>query len=89
MKNFINYLYNNSPVYLQNILISTYGYNLKKSRYGERFKTELLAFKDRESYSSQKWRDFQTVELRKLLIHAYSTVPYYNESYKRRYNYLF
>ena len=83
MKNFINYLYNISPVYLQNVLISSYGYNLKKSRYGERFSKELLAFKDRESYSSQKWRDFQTVELRKLLIHAYSTVPYYYESYKR------
>jgi phenylacetate-CoA ligase len=83
MKNFINYLYNNSPVYFQNMLISTYGYSLKKSRYGERFNKELSAFKDRESYTSQKWRDYQTIELRKLLIHAYSTVPYYNETYKK------
>jgi len=83
MKNFINYLYNNSPVYFQNMLISTYGYSLKKSRYGERFNKELSAFKGRESYTSQKWRDYQTIELRKLLIHAYSTVPYYHETYKR------
>jgi phenylacetate-CoA ligase len=65
------------------MLISTYGYSLKKSRYGERFNKELSAFKDRESYTSQKWRDYQTIELRKLLIHAYSTVPYYHETYKK------
>ena len=83
MKNIINYLYNNSPVYLQNIIISTYGYTLKKSRYGERFNIELSAFRDRESYTSQKWRDYQTIELRKLLIHAFSSVPYYHETYKK------
>ena len=46
MKNFISYLYNISPVYIQNILISTYGYNLKKSRYGDRYNIELAAFKE-------------------------------------------
>ena len=83
MKNFISYLYNISPVYIQNILISTYGYNLKKSRYGDRYNIELAAFKDRESFTSQKWRDYQTIELRKLLIHAFHTVPYYYEKYKK------
>jgi phenylacetate-CoA ligase len=83
MKNFINYLFNNSPVIIQNILLSAYGYNLKKSRYGDRFNIELAAFKERESYTSQKWRDYQTIELRKLLIHAFNTVPYYYEKYKK------
>ena len=83
MKNFINYLFNNSHVIIQNILLSAYGYNLKKSRYGDRFNIELAAFKERESYTSQKCRDYQTIELRKLLIHAFNTVPYYYEKYKK------
>lgn len=82
MKNFINKIYETSPVFFQNILISIYGYNLKKSRYGKIFQKELKEFKKRETYSTQEWRRYQTKKLRELLIHAFTSVPFYNSLYK-------
>ena len=83
MDNFIHKLYHKSPIFIQNILISIYGYGLKNDKYGSVYKEQLKLFKKREHYTHQQWRDHQTIELRKLLIHAYSTVPYYNELYSK------
>jgi phenylacetate-CoA ligase len=42
----------------------------------------LKQFKSRESFTDIQWLEYQTVELRKLLIHAFKTVPFYNKKYK-------
>ncbi len=76
-------LYNKSPVFIQNSLISLYGLYWKNRRFGGVFNEKLKLFKKRENYSKQKWHDYQTSELRKLLIHAFTTVPYYNKVYKK------
>lgn len=76
-------LYTKSPVIIQNILISLYGYYWKHRRFGGCFKQELKAFVDRENYSNEQWKIYQTSELRKLLIHAFTTVPYYKEVYEK------
>lgn len=47
------------------------------------FEQELTGFKDRESFSDQQWNDYVTVQLRKLLLHAFETVPFYTASFKR------
>lgn len=72
------------PVTFQNVAISAFGYKWHKRRFGGVFEEELKKFKDRESYSEQQWRDYQTSELRKLLIHAIETVPYYRELFKSK-----
>lgn len=77
------FLYNNNPVFIQNLLLSFYGYQLKRARYGSHFKKQMKSFKKRETFSVDQWRAYQTIELRKLLIHAFSTVPYYHEKYKK------
>lgn len=82
MKGFITKVYQKSPIFIQNALISLYGYNLKKSRYGKNFKKELKEFKRRESYTAKEWKDYQTKKLRELLIHAFTTVPFYHKKYK-------
>ena len=69
------------PVWIQNIGISAYGLYWYHRRFGGIFQEELKKFKDRENFTSQQWRDYQTVELRKLLCHAFETVPYYREKY--------
>lgn len=76
-------LYSVLPVYLQNFIISIYGYYWKNRRFGGGFKKEVLKWKDRELYTKKKWEEYQTIELRKLLCHAYETVPFYNELYKK------
>lgn len=68
-------------MFLQNVAITAYGYHWKKRRYGGLFESELRSFKEREGYSTEEWRAYQTQELRKLLLHAYETVPYYRRVY--------
>lgn len=70
-------IYNNLPLFLQNLAISAFGYKWKKRRLGGIFQEEVLHFKSRESYTKENWIDYQTSELQKLLIHAYHHVPYY------------
>ena len=74
-------IYNNSPIFLQNILISTYGYYWRNRRYGGAFTKEVQKFKNRESFSKAQWKVYQTSKLRELLIHAFSNVEFYREKY--------
>lgn len=83
MTNFSTSLYNTSPIFLQNALVSLYGYSWKKRRYGGIFEEQLRGFKDRESYSFDQWLNYQNEALGKLLKHAAATVPFYRESFKQ------
>lgn len=74
-------IYANIPVSLQNLVISGYGFTWSRRRFGGVFEKHLHEFKDREAFNAQQWRDYQTVQLRSLLLHAYETVPYYHHIY--------
>ncbi len=74
-------LYAKSPVAFQNAAISAYGYYWKARRFGGVFDANYQAFHERESFSVSQWRDYVTIELRRLLVHAYQTVPFYRERY--------
>ena len=74
-------IYPRLPVAAQNWALSAYGYSWHKRRFGGIFEQELRGFKEREGYTAQQWRDYQTVQLRKVLIHAFETVPFYRERY--------
>ncbi len=78
----IDNFYKISPVFAQNWMISLYGFYWRKRRYGGVFQKEVVNFKKRESYTKEEWKKYQTNELRKLLVHAYETVPFYTSSYK-------
>ncbi|MFY0604298.1 MAG: phenylacetate--CoA ligase family protein [Flavobacteriaceae bacterium] len=78
----MNWLYHKSPIFIQNFLISLYGYYWKKRRFGKEFKEDLAKWKERETYSEKDWLLYQTNELRKLLVHSFDTVPYYHRVYK-------
>jgi phenylacetate-CoA ligase len=74
-------IYKNSPVFLQNAIISLYGIYWKNRRFGGAFEKYLGEFTGRETFSEMEWKAYQTRELRKLLIHAFTTVPFYNKLY--------
>lgn len=82
MTELLNKLYRFSPIWAQNLGISLYGWHWQKRRFGGVFEQELKAFRERENYDPIQWRDYQTTQLRMLLIHAFETVPFYNEKYK-------
>lgn len=74
-------LYFKSPVFFQNIAISLYGLFWKKRRFGGVFKKEVDLFRSRNSFSKQQWDEYQELELRKLLVHAFTNVPFYKKKY--------
>jgi phenylacetate-CoA ligase len=69
--------YNTLPVAFQNIAISAYGLHWYKRRFGGVFKKELQECIQRGKYNEGQWHDYQNDKLRKILIHAFDTVPYY------------
>lgn len=76
-------LYKILPVSGQNIAVSLFGLGWKKRRFGGVFESELVKFKERESFSADQWHVFQTQALKRLLIHAYHTVPFYKQAFIR------
>lgn len=74
-------LYFKAPVFIQNIAMSLYGLYWKKRRFGGVFKKEVELFRSRNSFSKQQWDKYQELELRKLLVHAFTNVPFYQKKY--------
>jgi phenylacetate-CoA ligase len=68
---------------MQNLLVSAYGYQWKRRRFGGVFKREYHAAKDRENFTSEQWRDYQDRQLRKISLHAFQQVPYYKSIFTR------
>jgi phenylacetate-CoA ligase len=73
-------IYAKSPVWLQNLLVSAYGYKWKQRRFGGIFKEEYIKAKERENFTAQEWRDYENMQLQKILEHAFNHVPFYRES---------
>lgn len=76
-------IYPHLPLFAQNWSVSLYGLFWHSRRFGGIYEQELKGFRDRENFTQQRWRDYQTVQLRKLLVHAFETVPLYRERYAR------
>ncbi|MFN4081607.1 MAG: phenylacetate--CoA ligase family protein [Saprospiraceae bacterium] len=74
-------IYAHSPIWAQNLMVSAYGWQWKRRRFGGIFAQEVAEFKRRESFDAQQWRDYQTVRLRELLIHAFETTLFYRKKY--------
>jgi hypothetical protein len=54
---------------------------MKESTFGGIFPEKHKAAKNRESYTSQQWADYQQRELQKLLLHASENVAFYKKSF--------
>jgi phenylacetate-CoA ligase len=78
---FTEKIYFHSPVFIQNLLISAYGYHWNQRRFGGIFKDEYIKAKERENFTSANWDSYQQEHLQKLLLHAFEHVPYYRQSF--------
>lgn len=78
----LNSVYSKSPVAIQNLMVSAYGARWKRRRFGGIFEAELAGFRERERFDDGQWAAYTRVQLRKLLQHAWNTVPYYRQSFK-------
>lgn len=77
-------IYQALPIPCQNLLISLYGWYWKRRRFGGSYKQELVKLQQQEYWSEYQFSDYQTTELRKLLLHASRTVPYYKDIFSKR-----
>jgi phenylacetate-CoA ligase len=75
-------IYPSMPVFIQNLMISAFGFQWQKRRFGGCYSDFLKEVKSREFYTSEQWDEYQTLELRKLLVHAYGHVKFYREKYE-------
>lgn len=76
-------VYSLMPVFIQNIMISTFGLSWYLRRFGGVFSSYLLEVRKREYFTKAEWDNYQTLQLRKLLQHAWDHVPLYKEKYSR------
>ena len=81
LETIFSYFYKIFPVFLQNFGISLYGFYWKKRRNSGAFYSQIQKFSQREQSSSEDWITYQTKELRELLIHSFTNVPYYKKKY--------
>lgn len=62
-------------------MISAYGYKWRQRRFGPEFIRFYKEIKEREYFTFEQWHIYQKEKLRKLLVHAFTNVPFYNKKY--------
>ncbi len=73
-------IYNNTPIYLQNVFCSIYGAKLFKERYSGKWK-EYYNFLCRTQYlNPEEILNNQTIALKNILKHSINFVPYYKKN---------
>jgi len=69
------------PVLIQNLIFSFHGLKLSKARYNKHFFKILQDLKESEWWTEEKIANYQDEQVRKIVRHAYETVPFYRRFY--------
>ena len=72
-------IYNNSPYYVQQLLLNIHAARIHKERYGKKFKVILNELDETQYYTPDQIMEYQTNAFLKLINHSYNTVPYYTQ----------
>jgi len=75
-------VYNRCPIWLQNVLISLYGYKLYRQRYGKVYYDYIEELRNKDYSDLRSAEEYQNAELIKLVNHAVNNSPFYKEFYK-------
>ena len=75
-------LYDNSPIWLQNIMVALAGYKKNRGRYGKEYYRYRDFLGEFDSWPLKKKLEYQFDELKKLLAHAKANSPFYAGLYK-------
>jgi phenylacetate-CoA ligase len=77
-------LYEKMPPSVQSILASVYGYKLRRWRYGPDTEKLVNQAIERQTYTSEQWKNYQEERLSFILHRAATKVPYYRELWSNR-----
>ncbi|WP_299824167.1 hypothetical protein [uncultured Pontibacter sp.] len=75
-------IYNLSPIWLQEFIISIYGLKIYRLRYNKAYFTRLKELKEKDYSDIEKEKSIQLEELKKLINHAINNSQFYKEFYK-------
>lgn len=76
-------LYRRSPIRFQNLMVGTYGWILKRRRYGPEHDRTLAYLMDTMSWSRERLEALTLSRLQDTLIYAGQWVPHYREQWKK------
>lgn len=77
-------IYDRLPAALQSLLLTAYSAKLYRSRYGGRFKECQRQLRESQWHSPAQIEAYQNEHLERIVRHAYETVPYYRELFRRK-----
>lgn len=83
MNAFLSSMYNASPPYLQNILLSGYGMVLERERYRGEFNEFRTLMSKAQWQTESELAGYQDEQLARIIDHAYMTVPYYRNIFDK------
>lgn len=72
-------IYYHSPVWLQNLLVSAYGYRLYRKRYTGVFHEIRALLREARAWDRQQIEAWQSEKLHNMIRHCRQTVPYYQQ----------
>ena len=75
-------IYNRSPLFIQNMLISIYGLRLYYERYAGENKIYLKQLMQTQWMTEDNIKEYQFAATKNLLKHAYNNVPYYKDIFE-------
>lgn len=76
-------IYDASPIWMQNIFATIYGYQKKRRRYGKYFARWRRFFSESFSWSKAELENYQNEQLQLVIRCAYEHVPYYRERFSQ------
>lgn len=76
-------LYDRMPIAVQDRLLSAFSSRLGQLRYGGRFPEFKALLHESQWWDADRIRAWQVAQLRRVLVHAAESVPYYQETFKR------
>ncbi|MCO5186741.1 MAG: hypothetical protein M9928_03435 [Anaerolineae bacterium] len=74
-------LYDHGPVWLQNIMVSGYGWQRHHLRYGGEWRKWVDFFMESQYWSAEQFEAYQLQRLQQLVRHSMKHVPYYRDTY--------
>jgi phenylacetate-CoA ligase len=83
MKSILENIYLKLPVFVQNIILTVYGYRIQRIRYRGNYDNQIKNANCRLTYSKHKLEDYVNTKLREIIIEAFENVPYYRETLKK------
>jgi phenylacetate-CoA ligase len=76
------FIYNHSPVFVQNLMSSIYGWQKNRYRYGSPLAKQWLKFyRETAKWSEEQLREYQLKQMRHTIAYAYNHVPFYRERF--------